>query len=287
MAAVKSWRVLDPPSSNGKLGTFSIEVTIGNNEADFFVLVYHYRIHPSVVNVWTQVKTLCNDGRCVPGNPRMRYYVKEPKVLAAANGVDADYWRVTCWNDAGELTNPYTGNWPPSGTGHCGPEERLRVTLDYGKDGTRSAVGCGTGKCFTIVGRAYPSGEPFSPGAATLRWEGSGQGLDQWAVVSGRGPGPGWQARDRLDTPDDGNSRFEERCGSPIDPADRRWELIGYLPNDLGYNERSGNLVGWEGGSGPEECETLYAAFGPQPELYAWFNSYSFGDGWEDWQTPN
>lgn len=68
-------------------------------------------------------------------------------------------------------------------TGHCFYNRRVRTRIDYGAGSTAGGCNTTSQRCFNVVSRAYPlTGLDVVPGLGAANWEGSGLGLDQWAI---------------------------------------------------------------------------------------------------------
>lgn len=305
LAGVTSTTVVAAPAvSNGDTGSVTVEATVGDGTADFYKVRYDLRIHPSVVYQWTTVTILCNNGTCEAGRT---YYFKEPKIVVDLNGSQDDYTRVSCWdtstdwsstgmgqNPGGQYTK-WAQNDPVTGTMKCLSgslnSTRMRALFDYGvpndvnspvPSSCVSPASTTDQTCFIAVGRGFVP--PGGPGSSLTAWENGGTSFsgtsgtfDQWAVK--------YSTRATLGSD----------CGTPADNTPgtndrRRWEIYGYQPNELGYNERGALFKAWDGGTGPGgtgACYSLYRQIGPANDTWGAFTAYSFGPGWENWTNPS
>lgn len=264
---------------------------------------YRYSFYRSSVKVWMGVSTYARPN--VAGTP----FVKEPK-FAAVTRPFGTFSRISVF--AGptgtEFIRGVTFGEPPGDpvlrTEHTADPARKRVRWDNGTSPTdeQPGIACSSSNvCLNAVMRAYdaPGGNVVRNGP-TYGWEGSGHGLDQWAVRSVCQPSDcRLKSYPRDTTSDlvvtscgvppvdrDGNGQISdvERAiasegAAPSDDAVRRWEHGGFKSGTL-YQDSFTFFTGWEGGRGPTDCEPLQRAFGPQGESYGVFASYSVNDGW-------
>jgi hypothetical protein len=174
------------------------------------------------------------------------------------------------------------------GTVECktgrGSSVRSRVLFDYGTDNSSTATfpvpstctaAGNTKECLEVVGRGMPgTGGPGSTlsawdtGSTGTSYSGSSGDFDQWAMKVNPNADPIPLTRD---------------CGAPADNLssnDRRsWEITGFNPNEAGVQEREAFFKAWDGGSGQNDCSTLYRQMDAQGDSWGAFLAYSFGPG--------
>jgi hypothetical protein len=187
-------------------------------------LRYEYEFARDVVRVRTTVRSLCAEPTC--GDAPYEHFAKEPKFTAQVVPVAADTISVT--DVTGRELTGWTGGHPRRGTEQVADDVRDRVTF--------------TASGLTVTAR----GE-------TGAWEGSGSGLDRWALDAAGfapapslsdGPAPVHYATGR-------DTRWDCNGGSPDLQTVRQWELVGGAP---GY-PLAVFFHGWEGGVGHNDCE--------------------------------
>jgi hypothetical protein len=109
---------------------------------------------------------------------------------------------------------------------------------------------------------------------ASGRWEGSGSGLDEWAVTASGyapapsesdGPAPVHYASGR-------DTRWDCNAGSPDGQGVRQWELVGGAP---GF-PLAVFFHGWEGGVGHNDCEPVARHFPPPSAVFENYFEYTF-----------
>jgi len=257
LAGVKRAQLIDGPKKdkNG-VGILTMDVWIGDSDADLLKVRYDYRVYKNVVDQWTTVTSLCGNGSCVGGK---RYYVKEPKLVVDLNA-DNNPRRVACYNASGGVTGaPSTGSNATHQTAMCGDPNRVRAMWDA--DECRSAT---PNNCLNVVGR---SAETPTPLGRLHSWEGSHLGFDKWALDANAHVG-------QLIDPSPETCQFTQSS----DSRNRRWELYG---KDGGsFKERGVVFKAWEGGVGPNNCIGLFSPLPSSGTSYTVFNAYSFGGGW-------
>lgn len=147
---------------------------------------YRYSFYRSSVRTWIAVTTYATVNSA--GTP----FVKEPKLTAIARGGGFTRISVLRGSDGNGFLLGMMAGQPEGtqdlGTSHSDADTRKRTRWDYAPNTSGSAApGCSTAQpCLNTVMRAYPSsGESVLRGGPAADWEGSGTGLDQWAVLSG------------------------------------------------------------------------------------------------------
>lgn len=192
-------------------------------------------------------------------------------------------------------------------TDHAPADNRQRVRWDF-EPSTRDSGSprCSLSTpCLNVTARSFPV---TTAPAGILRtehasnWEGGGLGLDRWAVTSaGRAnsyPRDTWGddslsrcKRPPLPSDDlDGNKKVSgaevsraSEWATPDMNQVREWELGGWKsgPDRNPYQAAFTLFPGWENGRGGWDCEPLQRAFGPPPESWGSYFSYSLNDGWK------
>ena len=269
---VYAWRVTEPAGIVAGVGHLSVDVWLADVYGPLVRLRYRYEVHPDAVRMQLWVMEIAGGGR--------RAFVKEPKVLAAADG--GGYTRMVVLNTRGDvaqnaLSENHDGAWTSRDcmwmgvnarlhTGQCDANDRERVRFDFG-DYSSGVDGRCAGRCLNVTMHA------LSLAGRTALWEGSGLGLDGWAVASGQRAA--YAHRDsRLD-----GVRWSCKARSSSAPIVRRWELVGYSKTALGaYAPATAMFHGWEGGRGFGDCEPQSRLFGPRGEIWAVEGEFSFGD---------
>jgi hypothetical protein len=250
-------------------------VDVGGSEADMSLDVYfqdwcnndiarvryRYQVSDSVVKVWVLVTEL-DDGCYANGGYA---FIKEPKFFAKVQ--PTDYTRIDVFDSSNTMVCQWLGGDPTQRTGQCGVADRARFRWDFGTYAGDDGYCSSSNLCLTAIGRAYPGGDDIEPNHFTYPWEGSGLGLDSWAVASA------WRTpANYYDGPENGYND----CNKPTDDQSvRRWEMAG--SSWLGF---SGDFHGWEGGVGAYDCEPLSVRFGPYGESFGMHFEYSINTGW-------
>jgi hypothetical protein len=244
---------------------------------------YRYRVKADVVKMWAVATQHCPNGICGDAPPA---FIKEPKFVAAVNG--GGYSRVSVLNHQGALASnsvsgtPYCawmGTNPVASTGQCDANYRTRARFDYGtaNDVVNGRCDTTSRSCLNVVMRAYPvtGSDDVTVGKTSSRWEGTGQGLDAWALLA--------SAREPVASADSpaGNATWSCHGGDPSAPRMRRWELIGGPKSSGQYQSASVYFPAWEGGTGAYDCEPLSRRFGPDGESFAVHAQYSINAGFE------
>jgi hypothetical protein len=298
VSRVTSTPLIPPHKLSSTEWEVGVEATIttsypgAGGNIDMFDVKYITRVNPDVVYQWTTVTNLCNSA-C--GGPT--WSIKEPKIVVTLNGESVDptkeYTRVSCWDNTTQWTTPLSGtisNNPASATSNCGDAtggtNRMRTLFDYASSGNAAASpsGCPNNAptalktCFVVASESFiPNGSPYGPGQQLYLWSNAGQGFEKWAMDADADYRSDWKA-----------------CSSGTRPAQaavHRFEQAGHTPNNHRVksngsieqtNEREAILMAWAGGSGPSDCQSLYAGLPSTKTSYGEFNAYSFGPGWKD-----
>jgi hypothetical protein len=226
---------------------FSIDVDLRTPWQDPVLrLRYDYVFTKDAVRLRTTVRSFCADPSC--GDAPNQHYVKEPKFTAQVAPVTGDTLAVL--DEWGAEVTRWAGGHPRQGTGQV--DDPARDSVLFTASGLR------------IVARS-----------ATGRWEGSGSGLDAWAVAAstyapapstGDGPAPVHYATGE-------DTRWDCNGTSPGADGVRQWELVGGAP---GY-PLAVFFHGWEGGVGHNDCEPLARHFPPASAAFE--NSFEFTFG--------
>jgi hypothetical protein len=206
---------------------------------------YEYEFARDVVTVRTTVRSLCVEPTC--GDAPYRHFAKEPKFTVQV--VPAAGETITAFDNTGVEVERWLGGHPRKGTAQVADDSRAAVV--FGASGLRVAAHSAAG-----------------------RWEGSGAGLDEWAVMAaGTAPAP---------SADDGpapvhwatgrDTRWHCNGGSPDGQEVRRWELVGGGP---GF-PAAVFFHGWEGGVGHNDCEPAARHFPPSSTEFVNEFEYSF-----------
>jgi hypothetical protein len=108
---------------------------------------------------------------------------------------------------------------------------------------------------------------------ASGRWEGSGSGLDEWAVAaSGYAPAPSdADGPAPLHYASGKDTRWDCNGGSPDGDGVRQWELVGGAP---GF-PLAVFFHGWEGGVGHNDCEPAARHFPPPSAVFENYFEYT------------
>jgi hypothetical protein len=202
---------------------FAIAVSFRDAWATVMRATYRYRFERDRVRVRVDVEELCPAGRC--GATQDRAFVKEPKVVAHANGSGADYTGTVTLSGDGEPVCRYDGRGPASGpivaTGQCGHEDRAAVRFEGG-----------------------------TSDALVVRVD--DVDFRQWAHVASLRP-------PALDVDTDSGDGVVWSChgGVPSLPLVQRWEVYARESGETGAL-----FPAWQGGRGAYDCEPLSRLFG-------------------------
>jgi hypothetical protein len=206
-------------------------------------LRYEYVFAADVVRLRTTVRSFCADVTC--GDAPHQHFVKEPKFAAQVAPATGDALAVL--DAAGIELTRWLGGHPRKGTGQVDQDTRDSVVF--------------TASGLKVVARG-----------ANGPWEGSGSGLDAWALAAatsvpapstGDGPAPMHYATGR-------DTRWDCTGTSPGADGVRQWELVGGAP---GF-PLAAFFHGWEGGVGHNDCEPLARHFPPPSAAFE--NSFEF-----------
>jgi hypothetical protein len=278
---------------------------VGPLEAAITRIRYRYTFRRSSVSLWALVTTYAAPNAA--GTP----FVKEPKFTALTRG--GGFSRIASFNGAdGREFAVGVLKGEPEGTAvldtdHSSADGRKRVRWDFEtkSTATEGSPRCTTtAPCLNVVARSFPT---TTAPAGILRtepaanWEGSGIGLDRWAVISASRaksyPRDTWgdNSVSRCKTPPratddlDGKhkvdvyelSKASERAAPDMDQV-REWELGGWKsgPDSNPYHAALTLFPAWENGRGGWDCEPLQRQFGPSGESWGSYFSYSLNDGW-------
>ena len=267
IVGVYAVRVWGPPTIVDDEGRLGIDVFLRDTKGPLLRVRYRYRILAEVVKADISVTELTRSA-----------YVKEPKLLAAVQA--GGYTRMVVFDGNGNVAQSTLEQNRDSGwrsfdcmwmgvnayehSGQCDDHARERVRFDFG-DYWSGADGHCAGKCLNVLMRAARRDGTTAP------WEGSGFGLDGWAVASGsRRPYAGTDSR--LD-----GVTWNCKSPSPSAAIVRRWELVGYTKTSLGgYSAATAMFHGWEGGRGFGDCEPQSRLYGPRGETWSVAAEYWF-----------
>jgi hypothetical protein len=174
--------VVEEPSVVDGVGHLAVDVWLRDVDGPLLRLRYRYVVEPDVVTMQLRIIEL---SRGLPA------FVKEPKVLAAADG--GGYTRMVVFDSDGRiahnrLSENHDGDWRSYDcmwmgsnayvhTGQCDAPARDRVRFDFGNYAS-GAEGYCNGRCLDVTMEA------LSPTGQAVPWEGSGYGLDGWALAS-------------------------------------------------------------------------------------------------------
>jgi hypothetical protein len=269
IVGVYATRVWEPPQVVDGEGRLGIDVYLRDTKGPLLRVRYEYRVLTDVVKANVSVTELTQLA-----------YVKEPKLLAAVQA--GGYTRMAVFDADGKVARNSLETNRDSGwksfeclwmgvnaylhSGQCDDPGRERVRFDFGDYWTGTDGRC-AGKCLNVVMRAARrDGTP-------VPWEGSGYGLDGWAVASASRT-PYAPTDSRLD-----GVKWSCKGRSPGARIVRRWELVGYTRTSLGsYSNATAMFHGWEGGRGFGDCEPQSRRFGPRGETWSVAAEYWFGD---------
>ena len=225
---------------------WSIDVDLRTPWQDPILRVrYEYEFSAQVVGLRTTVRSFCAEQTC--GDAPYEHFAKEPKFAVQVVPAAADTIKVS--DPSGTELVHWTGGHPRRGTGQVADDSRDSVTF--------------TASGLNVVARG-----------AAGRWEGSGSGLDGWAVEAAGyvpaptmadGPAPLHYASGR-------DTRWDCNGGSPELQTLRQWELVGGAP---GY-PLAAFFHGWEGGVGHNDCEQAARHFPPTGTEFVNEFEYSF-----------
>jgi hypothetical protein len=289
---------------------------IGGSAGDAIARVrYRYTFYKSAVRQWISVTTFARPNGT--GTP----FVKEPKFAAVVRKPvsPAGYRRISVFGgSSGTRFRTAVMRGQPEGpglkTGHSAANDRLRARWDYGTgingvgpngDQDPSSAPCSEGVCFNAVMEAHTTaGAEISRYGRRANWEGSGLGLDRWAVCSGttqcgsarlRAYPRDTRGGDSVSgcgiaTPD-GASETEKSIASqdasPHLDGRRRWEHGGFKDAHSNFDENPNRyraaltfFNGWDDETGPDDCEPLQRVFGPQGESWGSHAIFSVDSGW-------
>ena len=291
---VSGAEIVEGPSVDASgVGVLGVDVlfTDGWTEgAPLMRVRYRYRFHRDVVKLWAAASQHCDKGNCGQGAPGPAF-IKEPKFVAGLTG--GAYKRMLVLNQESKVAQngaagsgfcAWRGTDPTKSTGQCDADGRARVRFDF-RDAVPSSASdnggdCDTGDhpCFNVVMRAYqtPAAGDVSIGGTSARWEGSGMGLDAWALAAAK--------RVRVNAQDSASGGALWGChgGETESQLQRRWELAGGPKNAQGeYQRTSAFFHAWEGGTGAYDCEPLARRFGPEGESFAIHAQFAVNTGWK------
>ncbi|MFL6161829.1 MAG: hypothetical protein ACJ74U_06330 [Jatrophihabitantaceae bacterium] len=218
------------------------------------------------------ISTFTSDGKYIASTENNSKYPNDPKVWVQCSDL-TDSTATNCVNAGYDCTwKPPANLNPTQSTAHCFYDSRARTRLDYG-NGT-IAAGCNTTSqlCFDIVARSYPvTNLDVPPGGSAFNWEGSGIGLDQWAVNAASDPAAGVAG-----------------CGiegfTVTDPSAqlaRDWEYP--LTTTSGARSFASVSVfdkAWDNCSVGPNAPSLFRQLESWDKAYGAFFSYSINDGW-------
>jgi hypothetical protein len=260
---------------------WSIDVQLKFATAKTFTVHYEYHFFQSQIDVHTSVKG--------PG-PLGLNYVKEPKftVVAAKNAGDG-FTLARHYDKSGKELFPRAdfGHDAQLETEQLTDPLRWRVKLGYGSAAAPEPC-TASRKCLAVSATATRS-----LGGTRMRWFHTNScaeppcsgGLDQWAIDVGAASGKAAPfdsgckqclgcAPSQCQHPVTGNLapyaadrdnnsvRWGCRNRAPNDSQNRAWEVAGTNDTSDPVNPGPGVYFhGWEGGSGPDDCEPLARAF--------------------------
>jgi len=224
---------------------WSIDVDVRTPWQDPILRVgYEYVFSPTAITVRTTVQSFCANPTC--GDAPQQHFAKEPKFTVQVTPAAGDAIEVQ--DETGVELTRWTGGHPRKGTGQVGDDSRDSITF------TTSGL--------NVVARG-----------ASGRWEGSGSGLDEWAVsASGYAPAP--SAKDGpapVHYASGKNTRWDCNATSPEGDGVRQWELVGGAP---GY-PLAVFFHGWEGGVGHNDCEPVARHFPPPSAVFENYFEYT------------
>ena len=209
---------------------------------------YEYVFSRDVVRLRTTVRSFCARPTC--GDAPYQHVVKEPKFTMQVVPAAGD--TITVADPSGAELARWAGGHPRKGTGQVATDTRDSVTF--------------TASGLTVAARG-----------ADGPWEGSGSGLDRWAVEAATasrppsdvdGPAPPHYASGH-------DTKWDCNGGSTAGQEVRRWELVGGaagFPLAVFFH-------GWEGGVGHNDCEPAARTFPPPAEAFVNEFDYRFEPG--------
>ena len=220
---VASAELVEPPRVVEGSQRFAIAVSFRDAWATVLRATDRYRFERDRVRVRVDIEEQCADGRC--GTTRERAFVKEPKVIAHANGDGADYKRTVTLGEDGEPVCRYDGRGPAEGpilaTGQCGDQRRSALRFEGGT-------------------------------AQDLVVRVDDVDFRQWAQVASLRP-PALAS----DTDTGDGVVWDCHGGVPSLPLVQRWEAYARTSGETG-----GLFPAWQGGRGAYDCEPLSRLFG-------------------------
>jgi hypothetical protein len=158
-------------------------------------------------------------------------------------------------------------------TNKCPDNDRTRVRFDFGSATDGSGGGCSASTpCLNAIFRAYGNndvGTTLTPDFASHPWEGSGYGLDQWALVEAQYPSPNFD-----------NSACTGSGSSPGDQNARRWELVGYKNPSGVYEAASSYDFSWLDCTVVSSGGVFYREMPPAGSSWGTYANFAFNDNW-------
>jgi hypothetical protein len=225
---------------------WSIDVDVRTPWQDPILRVgYEYVFSPTAIRVWTRVRSFCAKPTC--GDAPQQHFAKEPKFTMQVTPSAGD--TIAVYDESGLELTRWTGGHPRKGTGQVGHDSRDSVAFSA-------------------------SGLNVAARGANGRWEGSGSGLDEWAVAaSGYAPAPsGKDGPAPVHYASGRDTRWDCNASSPDGDGVRQWELVGGAP---GY-PLAVFFHGWEGGVGHNDCEPVARHFPPPSAVFENYFEYTF-----------
>jgi hypothetical protein len=270
---------------------FGITVTFGDYyNADILRVRYIWRFYDTQVKMWARVAIDCSSQPCMAGsgNTDESLYVKGPKYVAGINGSASSstpgFTRIVDFtsnvstptiatNLSGGLCM-YTNTDPSVSTNKCSDNDRTRIRFDYGTSTSRIDGGCAanTTPCLNAIFRAYgnnDNGLTLTPDDNSHPWEGSGFGIDQWALAAANLPAA---------VPNDNNTCALSGT-SPSDQGSRQWELVGYKNSAGVYEAAASYYFAWLDCT---KVATGGAFYRPVPLNSSWgtYANFAFNSNW-------
>jgi hypothetical protein len=222
-----------PATDSSGVTRFKMSVQFGDFfNTDILHVLYSWEFDDKNVKMWNRVVVDCQSASCMANGGYQEWlYVKGPKFTAGLDGWAAPnvgFKHLQTFDDSATpvplTTCIYSNDYNYSNqTNKCGDVGRSRVRWDYSATPGDTNGYCSTTQpCFNAVMRAYGNNNvaDITPGFASHRWEGSGYGMDQWAVTEGDYPSS-------YSAPNDTNCASAAASG-PAGDVNRKWELIGY-----------------------------------------------------------
>ena len=208
---------------------WSIEIPLRTPWQDPILrLRYEYVFTRDTVTQRTSVRSACFNPTC--GDAPYEHFAKEPKFTMQVVPVAGD--SLAAYDTAGTEIGRWLGGHPRKGTGQVADDSRAAVR--FSASGLRISTGL---------------------------WEGSGSGLDAWAVDAAASPRPP-SAEDGpapVHWATGAETTWGCNGGSPAGADVRRWELVG---GASGF-PLAAFFHGWEGGVGHNDCEPAARHFPP------------------------